>query len=106
MPVRSEIQYAAVSAAAASDNELVAAVAGKRIRVHSLVLVASGGANTATLRSDTTGITGAMDLGADGQLVLDHNPAGWFQTAAAEALNLLLSAATLVAGSLTYSLIE
>lgn len=106
MPIRSEVQYAAVSAAAASDNALVAAVTGKRIRVHSIVLVATGGANTATLRSAANAISGAMDLGSDGQLVLNHNPAGWCQTAAGEALNLLLSAATAVAGLLTYSLIE
>lgn len=108
MSVRSEVLYAAIAAATAGDNTLVAAVAGKRIRVHSLVLVASGGANTAALESDAggTALTGDMDIVDNGQLILPHNPAGWCQTVAGELLNLELSAATAVAGMLTYSLIE
>lgn len=108
MPSRSEVQYAAVTAAAAGDNTLVAAVAGKRIRVHSLALVASGGANTVRLESAASGtaLTGQMDIVADGQLVLAHNPAGWCQTVAGQLLNLELSAATSVAGVLTYSEVE
>jgi len=108
VPVRSETQYAPVAAAAAGDNTLVAAVAGKRIRVHALALVASGGANTVRLESGAAGtaLSGQMDLAADGQLVLAHNPAGWLQTAAGELLNMELTAATSVAGMLVYSLIE
>ena len=108
MPVRSEVQYAAVAAAVLGDNTLVAAVAGKRIRVHSLVLVATGGTNDVALESGAGGtpLTGDMGLAADGQLVLPHNPAGWCQTAVGELLNLELSAATAVAGMLAYSLIE
>lgn len=108
MAIASEVQYAAVSAAAAGDNTLVAAVAGKRIRVLALILVASGGALSVRLESGAGGaaLTGVMDLAADGQLVLPWNPAGWCQTAVAALLNLELSAATLVAGVLTYQLVE
>ena len=108
MPARSEIQYAAVAAATLGDNTLVAAVAGKRIRVHSLVLLASGGANTVRLESAAggTALTGQMDIIDNGQLVLPHNPAGWCETAAGELLNLELSAATAVAGLLTYSEVQ
>lgn len=103
----SEIQYAVVQAATGGDNTLVAAVTGKRIRVHSLVLVATGGANNARLESGASGtaMTGIMGLGANGQLVLPHSAAGWCQTAAAALLNLELSAATAVAGLLGYSLV-
>lgn len=107
MPARSEVQYAAIAAAASGDNTLVAAVAGQRIRVHSLVLVASGGANSARLESGAGGdaLTGVMDIADNGQLVLPHNPAGWCETDAGDLLNLELGSATAVAGLLTYTLI-
>lgn len=90
--------------ATAGDNELVAAVSGKKIRLLSLVAIASGGANTLTLESGTDSgeLSGAMDLAADGQLVLPHNPCGWVETVAGESLNLILSAATAVGGFFTY----
>ena len=99
--------YAAIAVDQSGDHTLVAAVPGKRIRVTSLVLVASGGTNTATLKSGTsTAITGAMDLVSDGQLVWRWLPAGWCETAAGELLNLHLTGANGVAGMLTYDLID
>lgn len=108
MPIQSDVQFAVIAAAGAGDNTLVAAVTGKRIRVLSLFMIASGGANTTRFESGASGtaLSGLMDLIADGQLVLPHNPAGWFQTAVAALLNLELSAATLVAGALTYVEVE
>lgn len=108
MAVLSEVQFAAIAAASIGDNTLVAAVTGKKIRVVSLFMVASGGANSTRFESAAggTALTGVMDLIADGQLVLPHNPAGWFETAAAALLNLELSAATAVAGALGYVLVE
>lgn len=105
---QSEVQYAEIAAAAAGDNTLVAAVTGKRIRVLACALVASGGANTIRFESDAggTALTGQMNLAADGQLVLPYNPAGWFETVAAELLNLELSAATSVDGALSYVEVE
>jgi hypothetical protein len=106
--IRSEVQYAAIAAATGGENTLLAAVAGKRIRVHSCVLVASGGANSARFESAAggTALTGIMDIIDNGQLVLPHNPAGWFQTVAGELLNLELSAGTAVGGHFTYTLVE
>lgn len=110
---KSETQYAVIAATSIGDNTLVAAVTGKKIRVLSMVLVASGGANTVRLESDAGGaaLTGLMDIAAvsatsDGQLVLPLNGFGWFETVAGELLNLELSAATLVAGALVYEEIE
>jgi len=99
------VKYKAIAAAAAGDNTLVAAVASKQIRLLSLVLVASGGANTVRLESDASGtaLTGQMDIGDNGQLVLPFNPAGWCETVAGKLLNLELSAATAVAGALSYA---
>jgi hypothetical protein len=103
---RSEVQRAAVSAADAGANELVAAVAGQRIRLVFLVLVASGGANTVTLLGGVDGaaLTAAMDIGNNAQLVLPYNPAGWCQTVPGQALEMDLSDATLVGGVIGYTL--
>ncbi len=108
MPIQSEVQYAVVAAATGGDNTLVLAVTAKKIRVVSLVLVASGGANTVRLESGASGtaLTGQMDIIDNGQLVLPYNPAGWTETAAAALLNLELSAGTSVAGVLGYVTVE
>ena len=107
MAIQSVPQYAVV-AASASDNTLVAAVTSKKIRVIAAVFVASGGANSLRLESDTggTALTGVMDVGDNLQLVLPYNPAGWCETAAGKLLNLELGAATSVAGLLTYVTVE
>ena len=104
MALLSVPQYAVIAAASAGDNTLVAAVTGKKIRVLAAFLVASGGANTVRFESGAAGtaLTGLMDLGADGQLVLPLNGFGWFESASAVLLNLELSAATAVAGALVY----
>ena len=108
MPIKSVPQYAVIAAAGAGDNTLVAAVTGKKIRILAAVLVASGGANTVRFESGAggTAVSGLIDLGADGQLVLPLNGFGWLETAAAALLNLELSAATLVAGVLVYEEVE
>lgn len=97
------IKRVAVSASATPNNTLVAAVAGKKIRVLALVGVSAGIVN-AKLQSGAGGtdITGAMPLVANGQIPLQYNPAGWCETAAGMLLNLNLSAGVLVAGVLTY----
>ena len=110
MAIQSEVQYAAVAATALGDNTLVAAAVAptRRIRVVSLVLVASGGANSVRLESAASGtaLTGVMDIIDNGQLVLPYHPAGWCETAAGELLNLELSAATAVGGVLGYVTVE
>jgi hypothetical protein len=99
----SEVLYAAVSADALGANELVAGVAGLRIRVVSLVLVASGGANTVHLVGEVV-LTGDMDIANNGQLILPYQPAGWCEGGTGEPLELNLSDATLVGGVIGYTL--
>lgn len=103
MPATSEIQRAVIDVATLGDNTLVAAVAGKKIRVTSLFLVAAA-ANTLRFESGAGGaaLTGQMVMAANGVLSLPHNPAGWFETAAGALLNLELSAAASVDGALSY----
>ena len=101
MAVVSEVQYVAISQSATAT--VVAALATGKIRVVSLVLV-----NTTALSvvfksgAGGTALTGAMPLGALGQLVLPFNTRGWFETAAATLLELSQSAGTLITGVLGY----
>lgn len=99
----SEVKYAVIDAATLGDNTIVAAVTGKKLRVLSLFLVAAA-AVTARFESGAggTALTGQMVLAANGGFSLPFNPEGWFETAAAALLNLELSAATSVDGSLSY----
>jgi hypothetical protein len=102
----SDVLYAAIAASTDGNNTLVAGVAGKRIRVLSMVLVASGGVNTAQLQTAAGGValTGVMDLADNGQLTMLYNPAGWCETGTGELLNMALTEANAVAGMLTYVL--
>ena len=105
---QSEVQRAAISVDVDGDNTLVGAVAGQRIRVLALVLVASGGVNTAQLQTGASGraLTAVMDLADNGKLVLPYNPAGYCETGTGELLNLALTEANLVAGVINYVLVE
>jgi hypothetical protein len=97
-------KFAVIDAATGGDNTLVAAVASKKVRVVSLYLCASGGANTIRFESGASGTakSGQMSIAANGTLVLPYNPLGWFETGTNTLLNLELSAATSVDGGLTY----
>lgn len=94
---------AVIDHATSGDNTVVAAVASKKIRVLSAFLIAAA-AVTARFESGAggTALTGQVSLAANGGFVLPHNPAGWFETAAGEMLNLELSAALSVDGAITY----
>ena len=91
-------------ASSGSNTILAAQGVGAKIRVTSLIILASGGANTISFTSDTTDISADFALPANGGFVLDINPTGWFETAANEALNIDLSAATAVAVQINYKL--
>jgi len=95
--------FAVIDAATSGDNTLVAAVTSRRIRVLSLFLVAAGAVNVRfESGAGGTALTGQMNLVANTGFVLPYNPAGWFETAVTTLLNLELSAAVSVDGSLTY----
>ena len=83
------------------DQEIVAAVTGKRIVVTSFWFKCSA-ANTLTWKSATTAISGAAAWEQSGGMIAPFNIGGYFWTIAGQALNLNLSAAQQVSGSLTY----
>lgn len=95
------VHYIPISYATASTTELVPALAGNRIYVLSYTLV-SAGAVTATFKSATDAITGAMSLATGVAASNVDNDYGLFRTAEGEALNLTLSGAVQVSGHLAY----
>jgi hypothetical protein len=99
---------APITAAAAGDNAVVAAVTGKKIRVRGFA-VYNGVATVqnAKWRSGTTDITGLLyGAAAIGLLASGQAPANdfLFETVAGQALNLNLSAATVTGGWVVYTL--
>ena len=99
----SETQYAAIAVASSGDNTIVAAIAGKKIRVQSLFLLAPSNLTIAfESGASGTALSGDFELMAKQPFVLPFNPNGWFETAAGVLLNLELSGATAVGGSLSY----
>jgi hypothetical protein len=99
---------APITAAAAGDNAVVPSVTGKKIRVRGFALyngVATG--QNAKWRSGTTDITGLLyGAAAIGLIGAAQAPANdfLFETAAGQALNLNLSAATVTGGWVVYTL--
>ncbi len=98
-----DYKYAVINDGASGDQEIVALVASRKIRVISLFMVSAGTVN-ARFESSAggTALTGVEPLVANSGFVLPHNPAGWFETVAGQNLNLELSAAIFVHGGLTY----
>jgi len=99
---------AAINASATGDTAMVAAVTtpgNKKIRVKRLVLSALA-ANNVKIRSGTTDITGLIYLSATSTVpIVANGDRDWlFETAAGQALNVNLSAATAVGGWVEYTL--
>jgi hypothetical protein len=97
------VKYAVIDDASSGDNEVIAAVSGKKIRVLSYVMITAG-AVTARFESGAggTALTGQMSIGANGGASSGYVPVGHFETAAGAALNLELSGAVSVDGHITY----
>lgn len=97
-------KFASISTSSSGNTSLVTADATRKIRVLSYVLVAAS-ANAVKFQSATTDLCGAMSLAANGGVAAPFNPAGHFETAANQALNINLGSALGVQGHLTYVLI-
>jgi len=81
----SDIGFACATGTA--KTELVALITSRKIRVIALILSAAIAVNV-TFQSASTDISKVFTLSAtDLIVVLPHNPFGWFQTAAGEALS-------------------
>lgn len=85
------VKFAAGSVTSAGANTLITAVANKRIVVLQMTYWVKGGNETITLQSDSTAISGAMDLLDDEKHVEPYCPHGLFRTTAGEALKVDLN---------------
>ncbi len=96
-------KFAVIAASSSGNNTIVASVSSKKIRVVAAQLIANGTVNVKWQSGASgTDLTGLAYLVANTGYALPFNPAGWFETAATTLLNLNLSAAIAVGGSITY----
>lgn len=109
LAARGQVGRAAISTASSGDSSVVAAVTGRKIRVLSLQFLCTS-AVTVGFESNNAGgdtaLTGVMAFPDNGGMVLPHNPFGWFETVAGEALHITLGGAVQVSGSLVYQVVE
>lgn len=94
-------KFALISASALGDNTIVAAVAGKKIKVTQYVMVATAAVAPRWKSGASNNLSGAMSLAANGII---STPGGkvLMETVAGEALVLNLSSAVAVNGHLVY----
>ncbi len=96
-------QFAPISASASGDNTVVAAVAGKKIRVLKYTILANGTVAVKFRSPSVADLTGLMTLGTNSGVGGAFCPIGLFETAAGDPLIVNLSGGTGgVAGHLTY----
>jgi hypothetical protein len=97
-------------AASATDSVLVAAAAGKKIRVLSFV-INQGDTTPSTVTFNSKGagagtaISPALKGPANGGFVAPNNPTGWFETIAGEGLTVTTGAGSTSAIVVVYELI-
>ena len=99
----------AIAASTSGDNVLLAGVAGKKIRVTSLSIVA-GAAGNVYFTTDPAGApiwggsTNKINLATNQQYTLPFNEAGWFETVAGDDLVMNASSTGPFSGGFTYVL--
>lgn len=96
-------KFVALSASALGTNTVVATVSAKRIRVVQWIATTKAAVDFKWQSHGGTDLTGLFySSGAGGGAGGAYNPLGHFQTGTAEALDINLSVATTVGGSLVY----
>ena len=93
---------------AAGTNTIVAAVAGKRIRVLAIILTADISGTVKFITESPVGdISGTFSVSATGGFVLNENPSGWFETQADnKALQVVTATITSLDGLVIYQEVE
>lgn len=95
---------AVITGAVATTAVVAAPAAGLKIRVLGWAVIPEG-ASTMTWLSAATAKTGVMKGSTGVPVVMPFNPAGWFDCAAAEALNFLVGTAA-ANGVLSYAIVK
>jgi hypothetical protein len=98
--------FVPITASAMGVTNLVAAQAGKSIRVLQVMLVSNGAVNVKfQSHVSPTDLTGLFYLVANTGFSSGYSPVGQFQTTSGEALDINLSGAVAVGGYLSYVLV-
>lgn len=96
-------KFAVISCSSSGDNEIVAAVTSKKIRVLQYLITASAAVNAKWQSSTAGDKTGLLYMASAGQgAAPGFSPVGQFETASGEALQLNLSGAVAVGGWVVY----
>lgn len=97
------ILQAVINFAAAANNCVISPVTGKKIKIVNIMLTVAGEINL-TLRSGTTGLSGALDFGGTDEPrgVVHHFGDAPLETASGEGFCILCSTAVQVSGYVTY----
>lgn len=94
-------KFAVISESSSGSQEIVAAVANKRIRVLSYVIISNGTLNV-KWQSGSNDISGLLYLVSNTGASSGYHPKGHFQTSQGEALNLNLSGSVAIGGHISY----
>jgi hypothetical protein len=95
-------KFAKITASSSGDNQILAGVSSKKIRVLNYLITASGAVNVKWRSATTSDISGLLYPAANGGAGASFSPVGHFETVAGEDLTLNLSGAVAVGGHLTY----
>lgn len=93
-------------AASSTDSVLLAAVAGTKLRIHSLVVSCGGTPSTVQFNSKPGGASTAISPVFNNSLVLPDNPQGWFETNSGEGLTASTGAGSNTAIMANYSRVK
>lgn len=96
-------KFAIIDLSSSGDNDIVAAVTSKKLRVHQYVIVASSAVNVKWKDDTPTNLTGQMNLTASGGVSSAYSREGLFETAAGKKLQINLSAAAGLKGHVMYT---
>ena len=104
---RDNVKFALLDATGSGSTQFVAGVAGYKIRVLGLVVVALT-ANTVKLETETgpTAITSANAAGATGGGTMPYSSAGWCETLSGDDLDVDQSAAVATGYTLIYEFVQ
>ena len=100
-------RYCVIDEATSGQNEVVAAVAGNKIRFLAGHITMTGTSTTIQFQNGIAGtpLTGAMQPLQGHTIPWPFNPAGWFETTTGQPLQIALGAAQSIDGSCVYALI-
>lgn len=99
------VLHAAIAASSSGDNTIVTGVASSVIVVLAFQMMANGTVNAKWQAATAGDLTGLAYLVANTGMSAGYNPKGWFKAASGEDLQLNLSAAVAVGGSVTYAVV-